>query len=350
MNPLSVRDLEHIWERASRCLPLLTKSRIFITGGTGFFGSWILESVDYANRHFDSQIEVTVLTRDKEKFLSSRPHLVKAKWLDFLVGDILDVQFPKILFTHVIHAATEASARLNQENPLLMLDTNIVGTRRVLEFCVKTQAKYFLLTSSGAVYGPQPRDLSHISESYQGTANPLSVKSAYAIGKMAAEHLCLLFAKQYGFSVKIARCFAFVGPYLPLDIHFAIGNFMGNALAKKPIQIAGDGTPYRSYLYAADLMIWLWTILCYGRSGEAYNVGSEQGITIADLAELIANQVVPTLPVIIEKSKIRTELPERYVPSTQKAQNELQLKSWINLAESIQRTLQWWGEIHAKTQ
>lgn len=335
-------DLNHITQQCKSAWQELDSARIFITGGTGFFGIWLLESLFFAKRHLNLQTEVVVLSRDPVVFLQKFPHLKHLSGLSWIQGDVHDFPFPDGVFTHVIHAATPASAVLNQNHPLVMLDTIVQGTRRVLDFSVHAKIKKFLLTSSGAVYGVQPPNLSHVDEQYLGMADPLQVGAAYAGGKWVAEHLASTYARHYGFASKIARCFAFVGPYLPLDTHFAIGNFMQNALQQEPIHLHGDGTPYRSYLYAADLMIWLWTILCDGQNERAYNVGSEDAITLADLAHLLSKKTQPQVPVVIAKTPDPDTLPARYIPSTQRAQQELDLKQWINLEDGIQRTLNWW--------
>ena len=190
-------------------------------------------------------------------------------------------------FSYVVHAATEASAKLNTQAPLVMFDTIVEGTRRMLEFSAGHSVRRFLFVSSGAVYGKQPPNLTHIDESFEGGPNTVDRASAYAEGKRAAEMLCALAAGP-NIEVAIARGFAFVGPYMPIDAHFAIGNFISDALRGGPIQVKGDGRAVRSYLYASDLAVWLWTMLFKGRSGCAYNVGSEDALNVAALAHEVA--------------------------------------------------------------
>jgi nucleoside-diphosphate-sugar epimerase len=332
-------DLEHIVERASDVWDSLDGAKLFVTGGTGFFGRWLLESLLFAADRRRLTVTAVVLTRSVERFRRSSAAADDPR-LRVLEGDVRSFDVPNEAFTHVIHAATDASARLNEQNPLLMLDTIIDGTRRVLEVARRSEARAVLFTSSGAVYGRQPPDLSHIPEEFPGGPDPVEARSAYAEGKRAAEQLCAAYGHDHGLAIKIARCFAFVGPHLPLDAHFAIGNFIRDALRGGPVEVRGDGTPYRSYLYAADLMVWLLTILVRARPMRPYNVGSDDARTVAEIARLVAR--IAGAETRVAGSPAPGVAAERYVPSTRRARDELGLSAAIPLDEAITRTLRWY--------
>ena len=333
-------DLDLILAQTGEIWRDLRGARIFITGGTGFYGAWLLETLIAANEKFSLGVRAEILTRDENAFRLKCPHLAASSVISFRKGDVRDFDFLKTGFTHIIHAATEASAKLNSENPALMREVIVKGTHRTLEFAKKCGASRFLLTSSGAVYGRQRPEVTHISEDDEGLLYPVVPPSAYAEGKREAERLCRE-AQGRQFQVSITRGFAFVGPYLPLDIHFAIGNFIRDALEGNAIMIQGDGTPYRSYLYGLDLAIWLWTVLLRGQDGRAYNVGSENAISILDLARAVAKTINPQIAVHLARNPEPGKIPERYVPMTRRAREELGLKETVSLEEAIRRTAEW---------
>src|SRR5215470_1680047 len=339
-HPLA-EDLAHVLARTGEAWEELRGGRLFITGGTGFFGTWLLETFAWASHELSLDVRATVLTRDPDRFRQEAPHLAAQPHLEFVTGDVTSFEFPSGQFSHVIHAATESSTRLNEDCPLSMIDTIVGGTRRVLDFARASGAHKFLLVSSGAVYGRQPHDLPQVPEEYLGGPDPANSLSAYAEGKRLAELQCCIYAQRHRVQAKIARCFAFVGPHLPLDAHFTIGNFIRDALRGGPIQVRGDGTPRRSYLYAADLAIWLWTILFRGGVGRPYNVGSMQEISVAGAAQAVSNTFSPALAVHVAQTPLLDTLAERYVPDTRRARVELGLEETIALSDAIQRTIGW---------
>ncbi len=341
--PLSLfpEDLEHVLDNTRDVWEELRGARIFITGGTGFFGMWLVESFLWATERLNLGATAVVLSRDPAAFLRRAPHIAAHQPVRFHAGDVCGFTAPAGKFSHVIHAATEASAQLNEQAPLRMLETIIAGTRRVLDFSVACGATNFLLTSSGAVYGKQPADVSHVSEEFTGGPDPLSPAAAYGEGKRVAELLCEAYRRQHGLSPRIARCFAFVGPYLPLDLHFAIGNFLRDAMRGGPIEISGDGTAFRSYLYAADLAVWLWTILVRGQTCRPYNVGSDHAVSILETACAAAELSEFPLEVRVGQTAVPGRPAARYVPSIERARRELGLDVHIPLPDALRRTLQW---------
>lgn len=333
-------DLQEIVEAMRPIVADLKNAKIFLTGGTGFFGIWLIESFLALNTHYDLQAELHILSRTPARFLIRFPHLKEQAKLRFIKGDIQTFPLPSASFSHVIHAATSTDNDLIENAPLEMLDTIVAGTRRILDFCnsFNTPPKV-LLTSSGAVYGKQPSTLMHMPETTPINLNLYDAHSTYALGKCMAEHLAYQYHRLYGLSIKIARCFAFAGPHLPLEGHFAIGNFIADALAHRPITVKANQPVFRSYQYPSDLMVWLWTILIKGESAKPYNVGSDEDKTLAQFAELIANQFTPSLTV--NAAPLENEEPSRYVPSIDFAKNTLGLYNRVPIQEALARTISW---------
>lgn len=345
VKPLPAEDLLHILEQTGPFWNSARGSRIFISGGTGFFGSWLLESLAYCNRECGLNIKATVLSRSPEAFLGRLPHLAGEPSIQWLKGDVRDFDIPEAQFDYIVHGAAPTTAHGVQQ-PSDLITTLVDGTKRVLDLTRNCDARSLLFLSSGAVYGKQPENLTNIPESYLGGPDWVDVDSVYAEGKRIAETMCAVLAKETKVPCTIARCFAFVGPHLPLDQHFAIGNFIADALAGRDIAIQSDGSPTRSYLYAADLAVWLWTLLF--RGGEAdtnplvLNVGSRHAVSIRDLAREVVGAIRPGLKVVVAGHSATGAKRTRYVPEVAKAEAIFGLRQRIDLREAIRRTADWY--------
>ena len=337
--PLATEDLAHVLEHARSPFESLRDANLFVTGGTGFFGHWLLESLLYANRELGLGVRATVLTRNAQGFAAKSPHIANDAAITLLEGDVRGFAFPAERHTHILHAATDSGGQQVTLEPRALAAAILEGTGRVLQFARQSGAGRVLYTSTGAVYG-RSTTLLHTPESYLETNAPRPPADSYEAAKREAELLCL---RHEELNLVIARCFAFAGPHLPLDQHFAIGNFLGAALANRPIHIKGDGTPRRSWLYMADLAVWLWTMLAQGEAGRAYNVGSDEGMSITEAARLTAATLQPGLAIQIDGVADPAAPLNSYVPDIARAREELGLGVRVPLAEALRRTAAWCG-------
>ncbi len=341
--PVPAEDLQRSFEHLPEAIwRKLDGRRIYITGGTGFLGKWLLATLLDVRRRLNMRCTVTVLSRRPDAFVSGMPMLATAPGVTLVKGDVCTVEPDGYHYDTIIHAATDVVA---PNTPRETFDTCVEGTRRALAIARASGARDFLLVSSGAVYGRQPAELDRVSEDFCGAPDPLAPSSAYGEGKRVSEWLSCTESADAGFDVKIARCFAFVGPHLPLDKRFAIGNFIGAALDRRDLVIQGDGSPVRSYLYAADMAGWLWAVLLRGAHARAYNVGASEGLSIAELASAVCRALDVELPVHVLTPRTPDVPVQRYVPDNLRALRELELPVPIPLAEAIARTACWHGPL-----
>lgn len=332
---VDIEDLNLIANKLARDFAFFKNKKIFLTGGTGFFGKWILEAFLFLNNQHSLNISVSILSRTPDKFKMLHPHIVEHDNFFFIKGDIKNFQDHTECYDLIIHAATDATSGRNKSETEQMRSSIMDGTRRICEFAIKVNCKRILYTSSGAAYGPQPENISHIPETFVN--NPFfNDNDAYASAKLESEKYLIANSPC---DVVIARCFSFAGPYLPLTGSYAFGNFIYDFLNHKNITMNGDGSAVRSYLYAADLVIWLLRILSSGRVNHIYNVGSDVDLTIGDLACKIGGKDYNS-----EKLNINI-LGGRYVPSIKKAKEELDLQCYTSLNSAIEKTLRFYRNV-----
>lgn len=341
MSKALYQDCEHVLEYARDALVALRGGRIFMTGGTGFIGTWMLETFAHANRRLNLGASVVVMSRDPERFARTAPHLACDTRITFHAGTLGQDALPPGPFSTIIHAAGAGYEGRNAPRGSTVVAADVAATQIVLEWAASRPTRRMLFTSSGAVYGVTPPDIDGVDESFTGAPSPTDSTSGYAHGKRISEYYCAAFAREKSLSVSIARLFTFVGPHLALDGPYAIGNFIADALAKRPITIIGDGTAIRSYLYGSDLAAWLWTILEFGHAGAAYNVGSSIGTSVRALAEILSRASSDELPIVIRGEPEPGADPNRYIPDVTRARTELGLQQRVTCEEAVLKTLAW---------
>ena len=338
-------DVEQDVERAihhSQVNPdQLRNKTIFITGGTGFFGTWFLSVLVSIKRSLGGALKIYALSRAPEKFAETAPGKDLDRDVIFLKGDICNFDFTSYNdITHVVHmATTSAKETYLGEDSINKLDMLYRGTSNLLEKC-PSKFESVLFTSSGVAYG-LIEDGDRISETDQGVFDPLDRNAALGLGKLVAESLVSLYASKRKFNFSIARCFSFAGQYLPMDLHYAFGNFVANALAEEVISIKGDGLDRRSYLYIGDAVAWLLRLLVEPKNG-IFNVGSENGLEVRELAERIDKQLSKPLGTKVQNSDAGVGNFRRleYIPSTEKIRTAYPgLKEWTALDEIIGKML-----------
>lgn len=337
-------DFETIYLASHTDLNCLVNSNIVITGASGFIGKWLTFSLLYARQKLDGKGKILLNSRNLTGLSKLCKSFEAGREITYLESDIRTIAIPKTFNPDfLVHAATPASAQLNKDDPSEMLSTIIDGQKQVLQQGMKSGVQNILFLSSGAVYGTQPQDMRLIKETYVGGPSLSSVASAYHEGKRVAELLGNISAEHGSLRFTTGRLFAFLAPYLPLNTHFAAGNFMSNALENRNIEINSDGQSVRSYQYGTDLCVFLWALLNRGQSGEAYNVGSDEPILISDLAMQIKEIVNPNIDVSFRKSDVK-QISSRYVPDISKITQNLKVQNRYGAVDAIARTSAWWKD------
>jgi nucleoside-diphosphate-sugar epimerase len=302
---------------------------IFITGGTGIVGRSILDYINYSRIIHGDGVRVVVLSRNVDYFLEKFPNYARSTWLEYLVGDVESLPSPDRYYTDVIHAAADTHF---SGSGLIWMDQIVAGTRQALNYAKAAKAERFLLLSSGAIYGLQEDSKMRLFEDNVSAPSTTSLKSIYGQSKRMAEQLCVQFASECDLEVRIARLFAIINSHLPLPGSYAVTNFLYDANFSDAINVQGNKDSMRSYIDGRDMAHWLLTILLDGKKNTAYNVGSDIGISIYELASYVGHLYAPEKKIVCHQS-----LEDRksvYLPRIERC-GELGLKTSYSLEESL---------------
>ena len=309
---------------------------LLVIGGSGFFGKSILSAYQRGLLRPWGIEQVKIIARHATTLKLGYPALIGGS------VELHDLDIAKCnnlpLADIVIHAAAATEVKKYLVQPRLELLNMQVATSNFCRLAAQSlRFSKVVYASSGAVYGKIPDTIASVSENY--CAGPIERTAEgggdYSSAKQESERAFSVLGRQ-GVNVSVARCFAFIGEYLPRDGRFAIGNFIEDGLNNRPIRVQAQHRVYRSYMHADDLVRWLLTIaLNADDSCPIYNVGSNEAIELRELARKIADYFGQT----VESSEELTELTDRYIPDISLAQRKLGLDIQIQLDEALRQTL-----------
>ena len=320
-------DINQIFESSSQAWKKLENSNVLVMGGTGFIGKWLVASIGKAHMEKKS-ISITVLSRNPK---NRYPEFSLAKFpINWIVCDISNQ--PKIdvrNFTHIINAATPSSTLTGAVEPQYVYDSIRGGNSAILSSAIDSNIRYINL-SSGAVSALE--EVEPIYEKEACIENHLNtLSSSYSHGKRFVEEEINRAIENDNLNAQSLRLFAFAGPGLPIDQHFAAGNFMRDAMQARSIVIKGNPDTQRSYMYPADLTKHILNSLA-SNERKTKEVGSREIVSILELAGIVSSCVGGKNIEICKEPQTRTA----YFPKSQDLLTET-----IGLRESIEKWRDW---------
>lgn len=327
-------------------LDSLKNRLVYITGGTGFVGTWITETIAFLNDNYRFNTYLIIVARNIDLFREKVPHLAVRKDVTLVSMNVRNiVEIPGDV-SYILHAAATPDNRQHMSDPLGVMDTITKGTNSVLDAAIRLpDLKKVLSISSGQVYGSRRTADGAVTESSFGAVDCNTITSVYPEAKRYAETLCCAYWSLYKIPAAIARPFAFIGPYQSLDKPWAVNNFIRDALMNIPIRIIGNGLPVRSYMYPSDMAYWLLRMLIDGKPGVAYNVGSPEGVSLNDLARKIKECSDMRSDIVI---KNMNDDRSQFIPDISLSKKELGLDIKVNADDAVKKSIAWFKEIAAQ--
>lgn len=342
MTLLPNSQLDEVIQRSLKALERLNGSKILITGATGFLGVWLLSVLSRATELNILKVQVVCLSRDPNRFINRYQKLNDTLKINWLEGDIRNYSGKDIAANFVVHGATTSAAEtFSGQSNLEKYSTIVDGTQNILKHSINSSLDSFLYLSSGAVYSSQSNLFSApIPEGMSTVINPFATQFTLGNSKAAAECLLGIYQEQNPeINFKVCRIFSVLGPELPLDIHYAVGNFIRDSILGGPIRMKSHGSAVRSYLYVTDTIAWLLNALIFGPTGFAFHVGSSEKFTILELAQKVATLTGSEILFDFESQAETSPASHYYVPENTRTKSMLEVEEWTSLGESLVRTI-----------
>jgi len=341
-NNLIRDDLARIYPHFAERLDQLFGKTILITGGCGFIGSWIAELVHFLNREQKAAITLYLLDKEIDQFIETLPHIQSDDSITVTQGDTRQiVEIPKSV-NYLIHAAATPDRRLHASCPTDLMTSIACGTANVLRKAGNlSKLLMYLNVSSSSVYDAG-KTSALITEQEKGNPPFTTSASAYSEASRFGEALCAAMRSETSMPIATVRPFTFCGAYQNIDAPWFLNSFIKDGVNNRPICLSGDGKSIRSLLYGADLAFWMLTILINIKSGETFNVGSDKGMQIKDIADIVAEKMPNSRGINLNTALIKPEETTSLVPNITSAKEKFNLDIYTDARLAISRTIDWY--------
>jgi len=321
-------------------------TRIAVTGGTGFLGTWIAELIAALNDKYDLKIILDLYARNTHEWANKYPHLSARDDIRLYSQDVRSSFQFQSTTNYVIHAAGVPNNRVHASDPLRVIQTTVEGITNALDAASQLDnLTRFINVSSGLVSGTPNRSGSLSEEDYFPIPSG-QLHLVYVEAKRTAESIAAVYRSQFRMPISTIRPFTFVGPYQVLDRPWAINSFLGDAVMGRDIRIHGDGSARRSYLYGSDAAWWTLASLVNGTDGAVYNVGSPEAVSHLELAELICQSITPRPGIALNTALPKQGRPDELYPNLLHTQSNLGVMQTCTLEQAIDKTWRWFSAIH----
>lgn len=332
---------EALDEGLGQLAPLKNKS-VYISGGSGFVGKWLIEAINYLNQHHNFNVHVTALSRTIRQQGHLHPQVFNKKHIDLIETDIKGLTTINRDVSYVVHLAASPDNRDHSSDPVKVMNDIFVGTNKALDASTRLdKLTNFLHFSSGLVNGPMPFALDQLQEGNYLGLNCATTNTVYAEAKRSAETLAQGYRSLYKLPLTVLRPFAFIGPYQSIERPWAINNFIRDSLNAQPIRILGDEQTVRSYMYPSEMAYWSLLALANPQSGSVFNLGSSDGKNLRTIAQIVEKNF-NNKNGIVTTSLQNTGLLTKFVPSTEKFESMYKVKRKLTTEQAIERAVQWY--------
>ena len=303
MNKVFREDAMHLIERID--LSPLEGKTVLVTGATGLIGKGIVFALQTWNeQRAKREIGILALVRDQEKAIRQLGE--ENLGLRYLVGDVCQVEIPDGAADYILHTAGQTSSLAFIQNPVETIQVTLDGTRNLLEYARRNPVKRFVFLSTMEVYG-NPTTEEKIDEAHFSTLDSMDVRSCYPLSKRMCENLCVSYCSEYQVPAVVLRLTQTFGPGVRYEDRRVFAEFARCAIEKKDIILKTEGATKRQYLYTADAVRAMLTVLLRGENGQVYNVANQSSYcSIREMAELVAREIAHNeIAVRVELDDIR---------------------------------------------